>query len=475
MNGNARERSGSPARAGMWPPVRRMFVLENFINGKFESLDETIENVDPSTGVVYSRLPNSGSREVEEAVHAAMQAFPTWSMKSPEERSKFLIRIADLIESRLDEFAQAESRDQGKPVWLARAVDIPRAVHNFRHFATTAQCDREMAIPQQQSNVLHYTVRSAVGVVAVIVPWNLPLYLLTFKLAPAMVYGNTVVAKPSELTSVTAWMLAKVFVDAGLPPGVVNFVFGYGHIVGDALVRHPNTKAISFTGSTKTGTTIAQMAAPHAKKLSLEMGGKNAAIVFEDADLKKCIATLIKASFLNQGEICLCTSRIYVHKKIYQTFTDMFVQEARKLKVGPPQSESVFMGALVSKEHLEKVKFYIKLAMQDGGKVLCGGLGEEPKLPKENKNGYFLLPTVITDLPHASRCIQEEIFGPVTCLTAFDTDHEVVEKVNGVAYGLCASIWSKDVCRIHKMAQHLEVSIDDRSLPSADTKEKPKF
>ncbi|KAL1427172.1 hypothetical protein MTO96_017680 [Rhipicephalus appendiculatus] len=295
----------------MPPPVRRMLVLENFINGKFESAAETIDNVDPSTGVVYSRMPNSGSREVDKAVHAAMQAFPTWSMKSPAERSKFLNRIADLIESRMDEFAQAESRDQGKPVWLARTVDIPRAVHNFRHFATTVQCDREMAIPQETSNVLHYTVRSAVGVVAVITPWNLPLYLLTFKLAPAMVYGNTVVAKPSELTSVTAWMLAKVFVDAGLPPGVVNFV-------------------------TKTGTTIAQMAAPHAKKLSLEMGGKNAAVVFEDADLKKCISTLIKASFLNQGEICLCTSRIYVHKKIYQKFTDMFVQEARKLKVGPP-------------------------------------------------------------------------------------------------------------------------------------------
>ncbi|KAL1427170.1 hypothetical protein MTO96_017678 [Rhipicephalus appendiculatus] len=263
----------------------------------------------------------------------------------------------------------------------------------------------------------------------------MPLYMLTFKLAPAMVYGNTVVAKPSELTSVTAWMLAKVFVDAGLPPGVVNFVFGYGQIVGDALVRHPNTKAISFTGSTKTGTTIAQVAAPHAKKISLEMGGKNAAIVFEDADFKKCIATLIKASFLNQGEICLCTSRIYIHKKIYQKFTDTFVQEARKLKVGPPQSESVFMGAL----------------------VLCGGLREEPELPKENKNGYFLLPTVITDLPHTSRCIQEEIFGPVTCLAPFESDVDLVEKVNAVPYGLCASIWSKDISRIHKMAQRLEV------------------
>ncbi|KAH9373914.1 hypothetical protein HPB48_001090 [Haemaphysalis longicornis] len=434
-----------------------MLILENFINGKFESVAETIDNVDPSTGSVYSRLPNSGSREVDKAVQAALQAFTTWSQKSTAERSKFLIHIADLIDSRLDEFAQAESRDQGKPVWLARSVDIPRAVHNFRHFATTAQCDREMAIPQQTANVLHYTVRSAVGVVAVIVPWNLPLYLLTSKLAPAMVYGNTVVAKPSELTSVTAWMLAKVFVDAGLPPGVVNFVFGFGQVVGDALVRHPSTKAISFTGSTKTGTTIAKMSVPYAKKLSLEMGGKNAAIVFEDTDLKKCIATLVKASFLNQGEMCLCTSRIYIHRKLYQKFTDVFVQETRKLRVGPPQSESVFMGALVSKEHLEKVKLYIKLAMKDGGKVLCGGLREEPDLPKDNKNGYFLLPTVITDLPHSSRCIQEEIFGPITCLAPFDTDLEVIEKINSVPYGLCASIWSRDISRIHKMAQRLEV------------------
>ncbi|KAG0428381.1 hypothetical protein HPB47_024631 [Ixodes persulcatus] len=447
------EESGEEGEDG----ERRMLTVENFINGKFEAHSETIENVDPSTGQVYSRIPNSGSREVDKAVQAATQAFTTWSVKSPAERSKFLIRIADLIESRMDEFSQAESRDQGKPVWLARTVDIPRAVHNFRHFATTAQCDREMAIPQQTSNVLHYTVRSPVGVVAVITPWNLPLYLLTFKLAPAMVYGNTVVAKPSELTSVTAWLLAKVFVDAGLPPGVVNFVFGFGQIVGDAMVRHPHTKAISFTGSTKTGTTIAQMSAPYAKKLSLEMGGKNAAVVFEDADLKKCVATLIKASFLNQGEICLCTSRIFIHKKIYQKFTDAFVQEAKKLKVGPPQSESVFMGALVSKEHLEKVKFYIKLAMEDGGKVLCGGLREEPDLPKENKSGYFLLPTVIVDLPQTSRCMQEEIFGPVTCLAPFESELEVVEKVNGVCYGLCASIWSKDVSRIHKLAQRLEV------------------
>ncbi|CAN8005990.1 unnamed protein product [Ixodes hexagonus] len=431
-----------------------MLTLENFINGKFEPHAETIENVDPSTGLVYCRLPNSGSREVEKAVQAATQAFTSWSIKSPAERSKFLIRIADLIESRLDEFSQAESRDQGKPVWLARTVDIPRAVHNFRHFATTAQCDREMAIPQQTSSVLHYTVRTAVGVVAVITPWNLPLYLLTFKLAPAMVYGNTVVAKPSELTSVTAWLLAKVFVDAG-GKTCLRCIQYQASLTYHTSVDDTDEPQLAYIYAPMRASALQKVAEGYVGKAAFR--GRTDQFAIKAHDDHDPPPPILQAGVREQSPDGACETRASeVARAVVSPANDYWPWQRRKLKVGPPQSESVFMGALVSKEHLEKVKFYIKLAMEDGGKVLCGGLREEPDVPKENKNGYFLLPTVIVDLPQTSRCMQEEIFGPVTCLAPFESEQEAVEKVNGVCYGLCASIWSRDVSRIHKMAQRLE-------------------
>ncbi|XP_076324485.1 2-aminomuconic semialdehyde dehydrogenase-like [Tachypleus tridentatus] len=432
--------------------------VQNFINGHFCKSDQFIESIDPSTGKTWVKVPDSGKSEMEKAVEAAEYGFKIWSKTSPVERAKILYRISDIIESRLEEFAQAESKDQGKPLWQARTIDIPRAVLNLRHFATTVQSDKEIAVIQPEIGVLNYTVSSPVGVVGIITPWNLPLYLLTFKLAPALAHGNTVVAKPSELTSVTAWMLCSVFKEAGLPPGVVNMVFGYGSTVGELLAKHPNVKAISFTGSTITGKRISQITAPYMKKLSLEMGGKNAAIVFEDADLEKCIPTLIRASFLNQGEVCLCTSRIYVQRSVFEVFVQEFVKETiKKIKVGAPSAPDTWMGPLISKQHMEKVKNYLKVAEKEGATFLCGGLDVELDLPPENQNGYFISATVLTNLPDMSFCMQEEIFGPVTCVVPFDTEEEVISRANNVQYGLCASVWSKDVSRIYRLAQEMEV------------------
>ncbi|XP_022708794.1 aldehyde dehydrogenase family 8 member A1-like [Varroa jacobsoni] len=434
-----------------------MFVVNNFIDGKFEPTQEYLDNVDPATGQVYSKVASSTCKDVWTAVAVAQRAQPLWQRKTVSERAAVLRRVADLLEERLEEFAVAESRDQGKPVWLAQDVDIPRAIHNFRHFADNAVNDRELAVPQPRSQLLHYVCRSPVGVVGIITPWNLPLYLLSFKLAPALVYGNAVVAKPSELTSVTTFMLAKLFLEAGLPNGVCNFVFGLGDPVGEALCSHPEIRAISFTGSTRTGTRISEIAAPLAKKCSLEMGGKNAAIVFPDCDRAKCLRTLLRACFLNQGEICLCTSRVFVHESIYKEFLADFVEETKALKVGPPTERDSFLGALISKEHFEKVRGYIKLAHEEGGTVLTGGLHPVPGLDDQHSLGYYVLPTVIEGLPASSRCMQEEIFGPVVCFCSFSDEEEVLDLVNGVQYGLCASVWTIDVRRLHRIVNYIDV------------------
>lgn len=416
-----------------------------------------MDGYDPSTGKVYCKVPNSQRQDVLQAIEAAKRAQPLWLKKTMSERATILRRVADLLEEHLDELARAESKDQGKPVWLAENVDIPRAVHNFRHFATNAVNDRELAIPQPRSQFLHYTTRSPLGVVGIITPWNLPLYLLSFKLAPALVYGNAVVAKPSEFTSVTSFMLAKIFQEAGLPNGVCNFVYGLGDPVGETICTHPDVKGISFTGSTKTGTRIAQVTATMAKKLSLEMGGKNAAVIFPDCDRAKCIRTLLRSCFLNQGEICLCTSRLFIHSSIYAEFLDEFVNETRGLHVGPPDQRESFLGALISSEHLEKVQGYVKLATEEGGRILCGGSHAVDTLNEEHKKGYYMHPTVIEGLHIDTRCMKEEIFGPVVCVAPFEYEEEVVGMVNAGDYGLCASIWSTDVRRVHRIVNRIDV------------------
>lgn len=436
-----------------------MLMLENFINGKFLPCKNHIDSYDPSTGKVYCKVPDSDQEEVDMAVKAARDAFESWSKTPPELRAKIMRKIADLIESKLDEFAEAESRDQGKPVLLAKTVDIPRACLNLRFFASTIINASSM----NHSNVLNkvdavnYCVRCPIGVAGLISPWNLPLYLLTFKIAPAIAAGNTVVCKPSEMTSVTAWMMAKLMNEAGLPPGVCNLVFGTGPKAGAAIVKHPDIPVISFTGSTATGQTITQMSAPFYKKLSLELGGKNAAIVFDDADLEKCLATTIRSSFANQGEICLCTSRVFVQKGIFDKFLEKFVEKTRQLQVGSPKDPGTNLGALISKEHLAKVLGYVKLAVNEGGEIVCGE-GKDPplNLPSPHTEGYFMHPTVITGLADSTRCMQEEIFGPVVAIVPFETEEEVIKRANGVQYGLCAVVWTENVSRTHRVSQQLQ-------------------
>lgn len=433
--------------------------IQNFINGEFVEHHEHLDSYNPGTGEVWAKVPDSGKNEVDLAVQAAKQAFPSWCALSPETRAQYMLKIADILESRLTEFAEVESKDQGKTVGFAKAVDIPRAVLNFRFFATAIQHKVNESSVQSKFGVVNYTIKNPIGVAGLISPWNLPLYLLTFKIAPCIGAGNTCICKPSEMTSVTAAMLCEVLNEAGLPPGVVNVVFGYGHKVGQEIVDHPDIPVISFTGGTATGKKIMASAAANFKKLSLELGGKNAAIIFSDADLEQCIPTTVRSSFSNQGEVCLSTSRIFVQEDLYPKFLELFVDATRKLKVGPPPESTTNVGALISKEHLAKVKGYVKIAQEEGGKIECGEGGPDGNvpLPAAYQNGYYMKPTIITNLKDSSRCMQEEIFGPVTCVTPFKTEEEVIDRANGVQYGLCASVWTAALGVSHRVSQKLEV------------------
>lgn len=431
--------------------------MQNFINGSFHGSENTIDSYDPSVGEVWARIPDSGKEEVDAAVQAAKAAFHRWSRTTVAERSRLLLRIADTLEARLEEFARAESRDQGKPLSLARTVDIPRAVYNFRFFGTSILHDVSESTILGQGDALNYVQNVPLGVAGLISPWNLPMYLLTWKIAPAIAYGNTCVAKPSEMTSITAWMLCKVFQDVGLPPGVVNVVFGVGPRAGSAIVSHPDVPLISFTGSTATGERIQVASAPYCKKLSLELGGKNAAVIFADANWSKCIPETVRSSFTNQGEVCLCTERIYVEESCFDAFIKAFVEETRKIRVGDPADSSTNMGALVSADHFAKVKYYIDLARKEAATVVYGYGADELVLPDHLRKGYYLLPTIITGISDDSAVMKEEIFGPVACVVPFRTVDEVVDKVNAVKYGLCATVWSQDVVKVHRVSQRLNV------------------
>jgi aminomuconate-semialdehyde/2-hydroxymuconate-6-semialdehyde dehydrogenase len=432
--------------------------IKNYINGSLQPAESTefIENYDPSTGQIYSYIPDSDSRDIEKAVEAAQKAFPAWSVMHPQKRFRLLMRVADIIEQHLDLFAEAESRDSGKPVSLSTAVDIPRAHENFRFFATSLLhfSSESHNMPGQAVN---FTLRQPIGVVGCISPWNLPLYLFSWKIAPALATGNCVVAKPSELTPMTAFLLSKACQEAGLPPGVLNIVHGLGSKAGQAIVEHPKVKAISFTGGTNTGKKIAAVAAPAFKKLSLELGGKNPNIIFDDCDFDEMMIHTLRSSFSNNGQICLCGSRILVQRGIYDKFKDEFVKRVQFMKVGSPFNSVSDLGAVVSKEHKEKVLAYIALAEMEGGKILCGGKPAE--LKGELANGYYLKPTVIEGLPNSCRTNQEEIFGPVVTIQAFDTEEEAIALANDTEYGLAATVWTKDINRTQRLAQQLQTGI----------------
>ena len=435
-----------------------MDKILNYINGEFiESVDKGwINNVDPSIGKVYSLIPDSEDKDVEQAVQAAELAFDNWSNSSIDYRSKVLTNIAKLILKNIDELARAESIDNGKPLSLAKKIDIPRAAKNMAFFASAIKHDS--AESHQMNNVaINYTLRKPIGVVGCISPWNLPLYLFTWKIAPALAAGNTVIAKPSEVTPMTAYLFSKICKEAGLPEGVLNIVHGYGGKVGAAITKHPKIKAISFTGGTATGKEIAKVAAPMFKKMSLELGGKNPNIVFADCDFEKAVSTSVLSSFSNQGQICLCGSRIYIERKIYDKFKEAFLKKVKKLVVQDPLSASTQIGALVSEDHMHKVLQHIKVATEEGGIILHGG--ERILLSGRCENGFFVSPTVIEGLPQNCRTNQEEIFGPVVTLSPFDTVEEVLEYANGTQYGLSSTVWTKDLSKANKMAQELKAGI----------------
>ncbi len=422
----------------------------NFIDNEFREAigGGWIDDVEPATGEVFAQIANSDARDVDEAAAAAKRAFPAWSRTPAAERSRLILALADLVERDLDALARLESRDNGKTVSLAKRLDIPRAVANFRFFATAILHESTEAHTTDLA-ALNYTLRKPIGVAGLISPWNLPLYLLTWKIAPAIASGNTCVAKPSELTPATAMRLCELAVEAGIPPGVINVVHGYGPSAGQAIVEHKEIPLISFTGGTITGQRVASTAAPMFKKLSLELGGKNPNLVFADADLEQAVTTSIQSSFANQGEICLCGSRIFVERSIHDEFVARFVEATRRLRVGDPTQDSTDVGALVSEAHMNKVLGYVELARQEGGSIATGG-------KRVGDRGFFVEPTVITGLGCDCRVLQEEIFGPVVTITPFDGDEQAIEFANSTRYGLSASVWTSNLTRAHRVAAALD-------------------
>lgn len=434
------------------------YHLENYIGGNFIGplSGRFIDNYNPATGQVSGQIPDSNEKDIDAAVHAAQKAFPAWSVTSLEKRFAILNRVAELIDENLDLLALSETNDNGKPLWLSKQIDIPRASSNFRFFATgTMHFAAESH--SMEDKAINYTLRQPIGVVGCISPWNLPLYLFTWKICPALAAGNCVVAKPSEVTPVTAFLLGKICKEAGLPDGVLNIVHGTGPGCGEAIVKHKDIKAISFTGSTRAGERIASVAAPMFKKLSLELGGKNPNIIFADCNWEKMMQVSIRSSFSNQGQICLCGSRILIESSVYEKFKTEFVERTKKLTVGDPLDENSRQGAIVSKVHFDKVMSCIEIAKQEGGKILCGG--NQVKPAGRCADGYFIEPTVIEGLGPNCQTNKEEIFGPVVTLQSFNSIDEAIELANATSYGLASTIWTQDISKANIVAAKIESGI----------------
>jgi aminomuconate-semialdehyde/2-hydroxymuconate-6-semialdehyde dehydrogenase len=434
------------------------YHLENYIGGYLIGplSGQFIEGTNPATAQVFCQVPDSNEKDIEIAVQAAKAAFPAWSALPVEKRFLILNKIASIIDENLDELALAETSDNGKPLWLSKKVDIPRASANFRfyatgimHFASEAHAVEDKAI--------NYTLRQPIGIVGCISPWNLPLYLFTWKIAPALAAGNCVIAKPSEVTPVTAFLLSRICKEAGLPDGVLNIVHGRGETTGEAIVKHPDIKAISFTGSTRAGARIAGIAAPMFKKLSLELGGKNPNIIFADCNWDKMMKTTVQSSFSNQGQICLCGSRIIIEERIYDKFKTEFVERVKKLSVGDPIETTTKQGAVASQQHFEKVMACIERAKSEGGTILCGGNSVTPE--GRCADGYFIEPTVIENLGPECTTNREEIFGPVVTLQKFSSEAEALQLANACDYGLSASIWTQDISTANRVAAQVEAGI----------------
>tara|TARA_X000000368_G_scaffold418948_1_gene420952 strand:- start:1323 stop:2765 length:1443 start_codon:yes stop_codon:yes gene_type:complete len=435
-----------------------MEKILNYINGELvePTSGNYLDNYNPSNGQVYSLAPDSEELDINNAVAAAKEAFNTWSKTPKQERSDILMKLADIIEKYSNELIKAESKDNGKPETLAAHVDIPRAPANIRFFAGAILHDSSQ-MHEMDGMAINYTLRQPVGVAACISPWNLPLYLLTWKIAPALASGNTVVAKPSEVTPMTAFILSKICIEAGLPKGVLNIVHGLGSKIGDPLTTHPDTPIISFTGGTVTGKHIAAVTAPMFKKVSLELGGKNPNIIFADADFDKAVSAAARAAFTNQGQICLCGSRLFIQEDIYEKFKIALIEKTKKLKVGDPKELSSNLGAVVSKDHMNKILSKIEQAKELGGKIILGGT--RVILDGESKDGYYIEPTIIEGLSYDCDVNQEEIFGPVVSLISFKTEKEVVDMANSTKYGLSASIFTESISRGHRVAANIDSGV----------------
>lgn len=430
----------------------------NYIDGALHEprSGRWMDNINPATGAVYSQIPDSDAQDVQTAVDAAEAAFPAWSVTPAEERFKVLNRIADLIDQNLDALALAETNDNGKPLWLSKRVDIPRASSNFRFFATGSM-HVSTESHSMEDKAINYTLRQPIGVVGCISPWNLPLYLFSWKLAPALAAGNCVVAKPSEVTPMTGYLLSVICQEAGLPAGVLNILHGTGPSCGSEIVKHPRIKAISFTGSTRAGEDIARTAAPMFKKLSLELGGKNPAVIFADCDWEKMMKTVLQSSFSNQGQICLCGARILVEESVYEKFKAEFIERTKKLTVGDPLEDSSKQGAVVSQLHFDKVMRMIAGAKEEGGTLLLGGEAVHPE--GRCKDGLFIQPTIFEGLGPSCRTNMEEIFGPVVTLQPFRDEAHALELANASDYGLSATLWTRDLTRAHRMSAKIHSGI----------------
>lgn len=435
-----------------------MPTFDNYINGESTppAIGDRLDVFEPATGEVYAQVADSDAADLAAAVDAAERAFPGWSDTPAAERARWLARLADRIDALAEDLVRAESIDTGKPLALAARVDIPRAAANLRFFAAAAtQFASESHA--METGAINYTLRQPHGLVGCISPWNLPLYLFTWKIAPALAAGNCVVAKPSEITPATAALFGEICRDAGLPPGVLNIVHGRGACIGQALVEHPDVSVIAFTGGTATGANIARTAGPCFKKLSLELGGKNPTLIFADCDFEAALDGAVKAAFSNQGEICLCGSRILIEDSLYPRFRDAFVERTRALKVGDPLDSDVDLGAVVSEPHMNKILAALDTARDEGGRILTGG--SRKAMDGRCANGWFIEPTVIDGLSPDCRTNQDEIFGPVVALAPFNDEDEAIALANGVRYGLAASLWSTDVSRCHRVAERLEAGL----------------
>jgi aminomuconate-semialdehyde/2-hydroxymuconate-6-semialdehyde dehydrogenase len=434
-------------------------IIDNFIDGKFAPPIEErmMDDTNPANGELIAKIPRASSMDVDAAVLAANQALPKWAALTMLQRADWLDKIADALEEIKEEIAQIESLDTGKPISLARSVDATRSISNFRFFAKFARGQEPITF--EMPDAINYVHTSPLGIVGLITPWNLPLYLLTWKVAPALLMGNCIIAKPSEITPLSADLLAKTMQKIQLPNGVFNLVHGLGPEVGQAILENPDISGISFTGGTSTGRIVARTAAPLFKKLSLELGGKNATIILDDANLDTVVPGAVRAAFTNSGQVCLCGSRILIHQSIYDDFCNKFVEQVDAMIVGDPSDESTQMGSVISMDHLHKIESYIDLAIEEGGKILSGGSRAMTGQVGSNSAGAFIRPTVIGGLSHLSRTSTEEIFGPVVTLHSFATDDEAIEMANCTEYGLAGSIWTEDAERGKELAKRVESGI----------------